>query len=270
MYEINDLRDSKEFLASLLDNINSAVFLVDKNVRVKSFNNSFKTLFGKDESAFNQFCGNALGCVFAVKEGKECGTTNHCKQCFLRKNLLKSLVEKAPEYKEILEREFFIDNKYVNKILQYSTKPLEFNNETLTLVIIEDITILEENKRSIEAKNKELKATNEQLHITNVKLKNETDKRVQLEKENAVLSLGVTANHELNQPLSVAMSSLTLLDRSLHEMNIDEKQQKLLHNTDKSLKKMADTIKKYFDKTRKFHFDKYVNDVDMVIFDDDE
>ncbi len=84
MFEITDLKESNEFLLSLLDNINSAVFLIDENFKVKSFNNSFKTLFGKDKNAFDQYCGNALGCVFAVKEGVNCGTSSHCKQCYLR------------------------------------------------------------------------------------------------------------------------------------------------------------------------------------------
>ncbi len=106
MLSVNNLKESNDFLRLLLDNINSAVFLIDENLRVKSFNNSFKTIFGKDEEAFNQLCGNALGCVFAVKENTDCGLSSNCDRCYLRTNVLAALIEDTPKTKEKLEREW--------------------------------------------------------------------------------------------------------------------------------------------------------------------
>lgn len=48
--ELSSLKESNEFLALLIDNITSAIFLVDKGIRVRQFNDSFKKLLSKNEA----------------------------------------------------------------------------------------------------------------------------------------------------------------------------------------------------------------------------
>lgn len=264
MLNVKDLKESNEFLNSLLDNINSAVFLVDENVKVRSFNNSFQTLFGKEsDDILGKLCGNALGCVFAVREEKDCGSTIHCNKCYLRSNLLHALIEKVPAKREIMEREFYIGGSYVNKILQYSTKYINYDSMKMILVIVEDVTEIEGRKREVEQKNIELKAANQ-------KIKEEQERRIEVEKKNAVLSLGVTANHELNQPLAVANANLGLFIKTINDIDLTEKQMGLLDKVSGSVEKMTGIIKRYVDKSKEFRFDKYANDLDMVIFNDED
>ena len=47
--ELNSLKESNRFLNLLMDNMTSAVFLVDENMRVQQFNDSFSKLLSKSE-----------------------------------------------------------------------------------------------------------------------------------------------------------------------------------------------------------------------------
>lgn len=141
---ITDLKDSNEFLKILLENLSSAIFIVDKNIRIQSFNNSFQSLFHKTEDRIlGTLCGNALGCSFTVDENKDCGTTSNCRKCQLRGSLIKSFTDKIPAYKEKLTREFVIDGKKILKYFLYTTKYVRFNGKEMVLIIVDDNTELE-------------------------------------------------------------------------------------------------------------------------------
>ena len=141
---INELKDSNEFLKVLMENLSSAIFIVDQNLRIRNFNDSFRALFHKTEDRIlGELCGNALGCVFTVDENKECGTTTNCRKCLLRNALIKSFTEKIPAYKELLERVFVVDGKKILKYFQYTTKYVRFNKKEMVLIIVDDITELE-------------------------------------------------------------------------------------------------------------------------------
>lgn len=145
MLNISNLKESNAFLNVLLDNLVSAVFLVDKNICIQSFNNSFKTLFHKPENKIlGQLCGNALGCVYTVDEAKNCGETSNCPHCTLRDSLLKAFTNKVPTFKAQLIRKFYINHQEITKYLLYSSKYVTFNNEEMVMVIVDDITELME------------------------------------------------------------------------------------------------------------------------------
>jgi phosphoserine phosphatase RsbU/P len=141
---INELKESNDFLNTLLDQITSAVFIADKHMRVHSVNNALETLFYKDkEQLIGNLYGNAVGCAFAVLEGKVCGTTSHCDECLLRSSLFRAFTEKVPTVRERIKREFFIGNKPVLKYLQFSTKYIQYHGKEMVLIIVDDITEIE-------------------------------------------------------------------------------------------------------------------------------
>jgi diguanylate cyclase (GGDEF)-like protein len=145
MLNISNLKESNAFLNALLENLVSAVFLVDKNICIQSFNDSFKALFHKPEDKIlGELCGNALGCVYTVDEAKKCGDTSNCQHCTLRDSLLKALIEKVPTYKAQLFRKFYINNQVISKYFLYSSKYVTYNNEEMVLVIVDDNTELME------------------------------------------------------------------------------------------------------------------------------
>ncbi len=139
--EISELKESNDFLNTLLDQITSAVFVADKKMRIHNVNKASQTLFLKREGQIlEQLWGNAIGCAFAVLEAKECGTTTQCGQCLLRRSLFKSFTERTPTYRETLKREFYIDDKPVLKYLQYSTKYIQYQGDEMVMIIVDDIT----------------------------------------------------------------------------------------------------------------------------------
>ena len=83
----NFLKGSPEFLELILENINSAVLLLNNKMQLISFNNAFTTIFplNKDKNLAFVKCGEAIGCAYQVEEQKECGKTSNCRNCEIKK-----------------------------------------------------------------------------------------------------------------------------------------------------------------------------------------
>ena len=146
----DNLMESNIFLNTLLNNLTSALFIVDRNIRIQSLNDSFAALFNKDEDRMlKEYCGNAIACAFVEDERKNCGATSNCQECKLRKSLLKVFNEKSTTHHGKITREFYINNKKILKHFLFSTKPIIYKGEEMALIIIDDITKLEEQKETI-------------------------------------------------------------------------------------------------------------------------
>ena len=137
------LRNSSDFLTIILNNINSCVLLLDKDVRLQAFNDSLKTIFSnkKDEDLLYKRCGEAIGCAYQIEEQKDCGKTSQCCDCELRIAALTSYMDNETIYKDHISKPFFnFNNQKVDKHLQFSTRLFKFENEKYIIMIIEDIT----------------------------------------------------------------------------------------------------------------------------------
>lgn len=155
--DLENLRESNDFLNLLLDNINSAVLISDENLQIYQFNDAFLNLFDKaQESETDQYFGQVTGCVNAVKENKRCGETSRCGLCILRRSLIKTLTENAPIDRVRLDRIFYIDGEPTQKYLEFSARPIDFQGRKMILVIIYDITDIERQKLEMEKKQSQL------------------------------------------------------------------------------------------------------------------
>ncbi|GAB4294609.1 MAG: hypothetical protein Kow0068_19410 [Marinilabiliales bacterium] len=193
-----DLVNSNDFLKVILDNIHSVVFILDDDLRVQQFNQAFPALFKKpEEEIFGELCGNALGCSFMVEENNDCGKTSNCKNCELRKSLLKSFIDNIPTEGGILIRNFYLGEQKIRKYFRYTAKKIRYNDKNMILVIFDDIT-------ELEIKNQELIKLNEQ--------KNKF--------------LGIAA-HDLRNPIGVIQSFSELLLDTINEDDIDKKKELL-------------------------------------------
>jgi len=153
--ELKDLKESNEFLNLLLDNINSAILIADENLQIHHFNNSFLNLFDHTADGFiAKGFGEATGCINAVIENKACGETSSCAHCLLRKSLIQTLVEDVPVDRQHLERTFYLDRKPVQKHLEFSTRRIRFQGRDMFLIIIYDITEIEQKKIELQNKQK--------------------------------------------------------------------------------------------------------------------
>ncbi len=180
--DIIDLKASKDFFEDLFRYMNSAVFIINRDVRVQVVNESFKRLFQKtEEEVLNELCGNAIGCVFPVTQNLDCGKTPNCKDCSLREGILKIMAEKGEPVTTIIEREFFIGDSFVLKHFLITLKYFEFHNHDFGLIIALDITELEEQRKKLEELNE---------------LKNQF--------------LGIAA-HDLRNPITAIMNASSIL-----------------------------------------------------------
>lgn len=166
---INALKDSNQFLNTLLQNIDTAVFIADESLQIHQFNDSFLTLFsgqvpgfkkssflGESNSLVETPFGNAAGCINAVKENKPCGETSVCQNCSLKKSLIETLNHHKSSDKQILERIFYIDGKPVKKYLEFSARPIVFNDQKMILFFVYDISKIKQSKLELEEKQKQI------------------------------------------------------------------------------------------------------------------
>lgn len=137
---IDKLRDSKQFIQKLMEVAVTPIFVVDKDLTIQSFNNSFSTLFSKSENEIiGKRPGNAFGCVFA-SDRDLCGETDHCVKCILRKHLEKAIRENSNSVREVIEKEFIINNKVVKKQLSLEIKPIDFGKEKYYVGLFNDVS----------------------------------------------------------------------------------------------------------------------------------
>ncbi|RUT79139.1 hypothetical protein [Ancylomarina longa] len=134
------IKNSKDFLSIVLDNIPCAVFLLDKDFRLVALNDAFKTIFSnkKDENLLYRRCGEAIGCAHQIEEQKQCGDTTKCRNCELRIAALSSYADNKEIYNEHVVRPFYnFKNHKIDKELQFSTRLFHYNTEKYIIVILE-------------------------------------------------------------------------------------------------------------------------------------
>ncbi|MFO7611772.1 MAG: SpoIIE family protein phosphatase [Clostridia bacterium] len=146
---IEQLKDSKEFLKKLMEVAVTPIFVVDENMIVQSYNDSFATLFNKSEyEIIGKLPGNSLGCAY-LNEGDTCGKTENCVKCILIKQMEKAIRSNHTVEKNIIEKEFKIRDKVVKKHLSIMIKPMEFDNRKYYIGIFNDVTDIVELKSRV-------------------------------------------------------------------------------------------------------------------------
>lgn len=223
-FNLNELKQSNKFLNNLIDNITSAIFVVDNNIKIQNFNNSFQALFQKPEDKIlGELCGNAVGCVYTIDQSQDCGQTENCNECLLRKSVLKAFTAKIPTYREKLIREFYIKNEKILKYFQFSTKYTQYNNQDMALIVLDDITEFEIQKLILKQQNIELQKLNN--------------------RENEFLGM---AAHDLRNPITIIQSSSSVILKYLNE-NLTDKQREFLRRINDSSKFMVNLINDLLD-----------------------
>lgn len=178
------------------------------------------------------------------------------------KALVKEGYENISSYYEEIE-DFENALKYYKK---YSEIKDEIYDDDSSRKLLEMQTKYETEKKEKEAEIYRLK--NIELAEMNDKLKKMQSEMIELEQKNSVLAMTVTANHELNQPLTVLKGNLKFLGLSLKE-NLTEKEEKYLSNIEESLSKVQQILNKY-KSSKGLRIEKYSDGINMVVFEDDE
>ena len=149
--EFQNLKASSAFLNLLLDNIEAAVLIVDETLQIHQFNRSFLDLFDRaaDQLTLSSF-GQIAGCVNALRENLPCGATSQCQFCLLNKSLVQTLAVQAPVSRQRLDRTFYIDGRAIDKHLEFSARPIQYQGRQMILLIIYDVTAREQQKKELD------------------------------------------------------------------------------------------------------------------------
>lgn len=92
----------------------------------------------------------------------------------------------------------------------------------------------------------------------------EEKNKIEEEKKNSIAAMGVTANHELNQPITVIKGYLEMLTDRLQKADGFVIEKDFIEKIDKALNQMTSILEK-FKKSTSFNIGKYFK-TDMIIF----
>lgn len=150
MNVIDAIKTSPAFMNAIFDQMHAAVFIIDRAFHVMAFNNAFQQMVGQAQNNITQhLCGNVLGCYYSISEDLPCGQTPFCKTCSLRLSVEQTLASHQESPPQIIEREFFREGTLFRKYFRYTIKPLVLEHQDYALLIIDDITEIEEQKASL-------------------------------------------------------------------------------------------------------------------------
>ncbi|MGB6128071.1 MAG: diguanylate cyclase [Psychrilyobacter sp.] len=149
--DIEKIKKSENFIEVLMDNLQTNIMVVNKDIKIESVNAFLKNMLYKDlKEVEGVKYGNAIGCYHAVEERKNCGETSFCNSCNLRKTITSTLIKKSNYSEKVLSREFYINDIKTKKYFLYSCKHIRFYNADMALLIMNDVTKLEESRRNME------------------------------------------------------------------------------------------------------------------------
>ncbi|MGM0551040.1 MAG: SpoIIE family protein phosphatase [Bacteroidota bacterium] len=148
---------SEVFLHHVMDSMSSSMYLLDRNRQIVSMNRAAREWMQKKETGIvGSLFGNAITCS-ATTQGNKCGTTTTCEACKL-KEAIEQAFSKAGQLQQVPNDTKFIVDEVTPQIryLKYNVQALAHKGKRYALLILDDITHIEEQKLREEEKNKQL------------------------------------------------------------------------------------------------------------------
>ena len=97
------------------------------------------------------------------------------------------------------------------------------------------------------------------------KKKSNQEKLLVLERKTAILAMIVTANHEINQPLTAVLGNLTMLEMTLEDRQLTKEQEVFIERIKNAIERIDNILKKYKN-AESVEIGNYIDDVKMVMF----
>ncbi len=102
---------------------------------------------------------------------------------------------------------------------------------------------------------------------TQLTLKKSQDIVLELERQNSIMAMGTTTNHEINQPLTVLTGNLYLLKDSMKWDSLNKEQQNSFKKMDKAIMKIKKILERY-QNPKNAKYKPYKGSEKLVVFDD--
>ena len=149
MEPIADMLGQDGFLKNLFESIPCGVLILDGERRVQAVNNVMEQTFGISEAdVLNMRGGEALGCIHVFESPKGCGFSEACQACRVRTAAL-GAIDGKKLYRNKADVQLTINNEQRDLKLLLSSAPFEHDGEKLAIVVLEDITELDDLRRRL-------------------------------------------------------------------------------------------------------------------------
>ena len=259
----NLLRNGKENYAVLVSRDITEKVCIEEALKTKEekyltiIENLGEGLAIVDTSERFTYANNAAAAIFGVQEGE---LTGRSLAEFITPESMQMI--NSETQKRILGQNSFYELEIIQpggskRLITVSATPLYDNKGGFegTLGLFIDIT-----------ENREAEAMLQKAYS---ELKSQQDKIIELEKIKAIHAMVVTANHELNQPLTVLKGRLAIMDRLFEKAKLTEQVVQNLEKMHGAVEWIAEILHKY----REFEsvkISEYGENVEMVIFKTDD
>lgn len=131
-------------LRTLFDALPAMMFVFDEDLRVLDANRAARASCTEtSELLFKAFCGNILQCVNARDSGEGCGKTEFCGDCVIRKSTEVASTGRTV-VRDTHRMRLHRNGKDIDVVFLVTATPLEFEDQNLVAVTLEDISELME------------------------------------------------------------------------------------------------------------------------------
>lgn len=149
MTPITELLNQDQFLKNLFQSIPCGVLIVDRDRRVQALNNVLEQTLGISKAeAIDKRGGEALRCIHAFKSQEGCGFADECQSCRVRSTALEALAGNQI-HRNKAKVQLLVDGKVHDLLFLVSAAPFEHEGERLAILILEDITELNDLRRRL-------------------------------------------------------------------------------------------------------------------------
>jgi PAS domain S-box-containing protein len=232
-----ELKDSRENFRKITENMEEVFWLCDREGKILYLSPSFETIWGAKRSSI----ATIENLLFDYTYDYDLRT--------VKNNYMEYL---ATEHFEYEFRVKLPDNAIKTLSVRLSTIKDENGNIERQAGIAQDVT------EKVKSRDQLLAAYIETEKALN-QLKESQNKIIELEQKNAVLAMTVTANHEINQPLTVLKGNLEILQERLD----DQGHENLFVRMAQAIEKIEGTLSKLRNLDR-VKLTNYVGGVDMI------
>jgi PAS domain-containing protein len=136
------LSDMGDIVGNVLDAIPSYVFVVNDDVQIIGYNLAASQLLGENpDLVLRRRAGEILNCFHATESPEGCGRAELCKTCPVRNSVYESSWGQRVVRKRA-KMELVSEGHTVELYLLVTTAPFSYNQNSLILLILEDISEL--------------------------------------------------------------------------------------------------------------------------------